>query len=383
MIRNDLKKIAYKLNVELKGDIKKFIYIVCKKFLECQNIFDKEVWLRDFLRFYSEVKDIKIDEKIDNPEDICWLYQYYISNEKTRVFKNLQNNIKAEKEDIPFATQLFTPEWIVKYLVQNTLGRFIDNKEKFEYYVKTKDKDITENKSLEEIKVLDPCLGSGNILSYCFDILLEAYINKGFSETEAIFNIFTKNLYGIDIDENVVQISKIVLIFKALKFDKKIFEKNYLNDMNIICIKNSNNLDKSKYGEIVDFFENTDEIGSLIKSKKIKLPEKDGKIDDFLKQYIILNQKYDVVCTNPPYMGKKNINKFLSEFLKKEYPKTKSELYSAFIERNLEFTKENGYLSMITIHSWMFISSFKDLRRKVLESRNYNKYASYWSFYIF
>ena len=150
MIKNDLKKIANKLNIELKGDIKKFIYIVCKKFLECQNIFDKEVWLRNFLRFYSEVKDIKIDEKIDNPEDICWLYQYFISNEKTRVFKNLQNNIKVEKEDIPFATQLFTPEWIVKYLVQNTLGRFIDNKEKFEYYVKTKDKDITENKSLEE-----------------------------------------------------------------------------------------------------------------------------------------------------------------------------------------------------------------------------------------
>lgn len=368
MNKNDLKKIAYELNIELKGDIKAFIYIACKKFLENKNIFDKDLWLRDFLKFYDEVKEVKITQNIDEPEEICWLYQYFISDEKARVFKNLQNNIKAEKEDIPYATQLFTPDWIVKYLVQNSLGRFIDNKENFEYYVKVKNKDIVENKKLEEIKILDSCIGTGNILIYCFDIIFEAYINKGYSKDKAILNIFTKNLYGTDIDENVVQISKMVLIFKALEFDKNIFDKDYLKDMNIISIKNSKNLNKNKYGEIVDYFENADEVGSLIKTRKIKLPKKDGKIDEFIKQYEILNEKYDVVVTNPPYMGKKNINKALSEFLKKEYPKTKSELYSSFIEKCLDFTKESGYLAMITIHSWMFISSFKDLRKKVLRN---------------
>ena len=381
MNKNDLKKIAFELNINLNGDINAFIFTVCSKYLISQNITNKEKWLRSFLNFDGKIKKdvFKIFDNykvFKNPEDICWLYQYFISNQKDRVFKNLQNNIKAEKEDIPFATQLFTPAWIVKYLVQNSLGRFIDNKNNFDYYIPVKNDDITENKALEEIKIIDPCLGTGNILIYCFDILIDAYQNKGFSKDEAIYNIFTKNLYGADIDENVVKISKIVLIFKALKFDKNIFEKNYLKDINIICIKSSKYLNKAEYGEIVNYFENADEIGSLIKPKKLNLPNKNEEINELLKQYKILNQKYDVVCTNPPYMGKKNINKFLSEFLKEEYPNTKSELYASFIERCLDFTEQNGYLAMITIHSWMFISSFKNLRKKVLEGRKSYKYAS-------
>ena len=280
MIKNDLKKIAYELNIELKGNIKDFIYIVSLKYLKNQKIFDRDLWLKNFLSFNGNINKRAIEiidnyEFLDNPEDICWLYQYFISNEKARVFKNLQNNIKAEKEDVFYATQLFTPDWIVKYLVQNSLGRFIENKKNFEYYIKVKNNDIVENKNLEEIKILDPCIGTGNILIYCFDILLEAYKNKGFSIDESIYNIFTKNLYGTDIDENVVQISKIILIFKALKFGKNIFDKDYLKNINIICIKNSKNLNQKKYGEIVNLFENADEIGSLLKLKEIELPKKD------------------------------------------------------------------------------------------------------------
>ena len=377
MNKTILKKIAYELDIELKCNIKAFVYIICLKYLEKQGIFDKELWLKKYFNFEEKIEDKAwkildnycIDE-FYNIEDITWLYQYFISNEKTRVFNNLKKNIKVEKEDIPYATQLFTPDWIVKYLVQNSLGRFTNLTEKLDYFVKVNGKEISENKRLEDIKFIDPCCGTGNILMYSFDLFFDAYLSVGIDKDEAIYNILTKNLYGIDIDEIACKICKIVLILKALKIDKNIFEKNYLNNMNIICIENSNNFSKEKYGQIVDFFKNADEFGSLIKTTKISLPEPDGQIDKILKQYKILNQKYDVVCTNPPYMGKKNINNKLSTFLKKEYPKTKSEMYSAFIERCLDFTDKKGYLAMITIHSWMFISSFKDLRDEILKSGN-------------
>lgn len=375
MNKNILKKIACELNIELKGNIKIFIFMICSRYLKKYNILDKDLWLKKYFDVTEKINnktwklldDYCINEFYDI-EDIGWLYQYFISSEKARVFNNLKNNIKVEKADIPYATQLFTPDWIVKYLVQNSLGRFTKSSDELEYFVPLKEKEILENKKLEEIKFIDPCCGTGNILIYGFDLFFENYVRNGFSKDEAIYNILTKNLYGIDIDEIACKICRIVLIFKALTIDNNIFNKDYINNMNIICIKNSSGFDKEKYGEIVDFFEDADEFGSLLKPYKINLPKSDGKIDGLLKQYKILNQKYDVVCTNPPYMGKKNINNKLSTFLKNEYPKTKSEMYSAFIERCLEFTNKNGYLAMITIHSWMFISSFKDLRDEILKS---------------
>ena len=323
MNKSILKKIAYELKSELNGDTKAFIYVVCKTYLNIRKL-DKEEWLRNFLGFNQ-----KIDEKIwkildenrfefENVESIGWLYQYFISEEKNRVFDNLMQGIKVEKEDIPYATQLFTPDWIVKYLVDNSLGETI------------------KNKKLEEIKFIDPCQGTGNILIYAFDIFYNAYMKNEYSKKDAITSILTKNLYGIDIDENVCSITKLLLLLKAECFDNDIIKK-----MNIVCID--------------------DEFGSLQRfSSKIEINS--NSINN------ILNEQFDVVCTNPPYMGKKNINKNLSDFLKIEYPDTKSELYAAFMERCLDFTAPKGYLSMITIHSWMFISSFTKLREKILKS---------------
>ena len=243
----------------------------------------------------------------------------------------------------------------------------MDFKDELQYYIPCKD--IVEDKKLENIKFIDPCQGTGHILVYCFDLFFKAYIQKGFSKDEAIYNILTKNLYGIDIDEIACLITKLVLILKSASIDDKIFDKEFIiNEMNIISIKNSNYLSEDKYGEIVQVFQDADEFGSLLRMSKISLPKKDKNIINLLKQYDILNQKYDIVCTNPPYMGKKNINNKLSNFLKSEYPDTKSEMYSAFIERCLDFTDENGYIAMITIHSWLFISSFKKLRSKLLTS---------------
>lgn len=282
---------------------------------------------------------------------------------------------------------LFTPDWIVKYLVENSLG------------------EVLKNKKTEEIKFIDPCQGTGLILIYAFDLLYKKYMELGFDNTEAIYNILTKNLYGIDIDENACLITKLVLILKASNFVSNIFSEHFLDNMNIIVIQNSNNLSEKIYGEIVKIFKDADNFGSLIKlpdsNKFAKMyaddklsqlqdrynnrnnkeskdnkndennkinKEQENQLKNLIKQYKILSSKYDVVCTNPPYMGKKNINNKLSEFLKEKYPDTKSEMYAAFIERCLEFTEDNGYLAMITIHSWMFISSFKKLREKILNS---------------
>ncbi len=375
MNKTNLKKIAYELNIELKGDSKAFIFAICLKYLSFKGFANRELWLKDFLGFNGMIQN-KIweilnscnKEDFENPETIGWLYQYFISEEKTRVFGNLKNNIKVEKDDIPYATQLFTPDWITKYLVENSLGRFTNLQKELKYYIPVKSNDIIENKDLEEINFIDPCCGTGHILIYAFDLFYKAYLQKGISKEKAIKNILTKNLYGIDIDETVCQIAKIVLILKASNIYKNIFEEDYINNINIIFIQNSSCFSKSKYGDIVQVFKDADEYGSLLQPLKIKLPNKDGKIDKLIEQYEILTRKYDIVCTNPPYMGKKNINNKLSEFLKKQYPNTKSEMYASFIERCFEFTKENGYLSMITIHSWMFISSFKKLRKKVLEN---------------
>jgi len=276
MDKNVLKKTAYELNQRLESNSKAFISYVKKAYLN------------------GKIKDV---------QEICWLYQYFVSSEKERVFEDLMKGIKVKKEDVPFATQLFTPDWIVKFLVDNSLGK------------------IVKEKKLEEIKFLDPCQGTGLILLYAFDVFLDEYLKQGYSKEDAVRNILTKNLYGKDIDETVCEITKLVLLLKAECSDKNV-EKN----MHIECINS--------------------EFGSLIKT----------------------NEKFDVVCTNPPYMGKKNINKNLSEFLKKEYSDTKSELYAAFIERCLEFTRSKGYLAMITIHSWMFISSFAKLRKRILDS---------------
>lgn len=318
MNKSILKKIAYELKEKLDGNAKAFIFVVCQKYLQVHRIIDRDQWLKNYLQFDGNVSENGLkflneyDEEFENLEAIGWLYQYFISDEKERVFNNLMNSIKVEKEDIPYATQLFTPNWIVKYLVENSLG------------------EVIKSKKLEEVTFVDPCQGTGNILIYAFEVLFKEYIRQGYDTKEAVLNILTKNLYGIDIDETVRTITRLLLILNASKYYENVFDLINAKEMNIVCLN--------------------DEYGSLRKNIR-------G-----------LKNEYDVVCTNPPYMGKKNINSKLSEFLKKEYPDTKSELYAAFMDRCLDFTKDKGYLAMITIHSWMFISSFSKLRKKLLDN---------------
>ena len=245
--------------------------------------------------------DLLKSNEFENIEDIGWCYQYYIEAEKNKVFEGFKTNRKATNKDIPVATQIFTPKWIVEYMIDNTL------KNKF------------KEKDLEKITFIDPCCGAGHILLYAYEVFLKEYLNRGFTKEEANKCIFENNLFGFDVDENVIRIA-----VEALKY-----KSNYNGKIKASALKN--------------------EFGSLKKSGEL------------------LNCKYDVVCTNPPYMGRKNLNESLKKYLEKNYPNNKSELYAAFIERCMDFTDKNGYLAMITIHSWMFISSYESLRENIIQ----------------
>ena len=391
--------------IELKDENEKFKYIlllVCKKLGKViPQVFDGITDYIDILIPDNLLNDTGFVNKIVNeiPESnynqveiIGWLYQYYITDKKEIVFNNLKKNIKVRKNDIPAATQLFTPDWIVKYMVENSLGRYTHLTNELSFYIKDFNININEMENIEQIKFIDPCCGSGHILVYAFEIFVREYIKLGYSKEQAVENTIKKNIYGIDIDLRAVQLSILSICLKAIEIDKKIFSKECIKNINIINIKNSNNLNndiinfnikdtenKETINYLLENFKNADEYGSLLKVKKrdySKL-EKELETTNFLyltdvqeltKQAKILSQKYDVVCTNPPYMGRKSINEKLSNYLQKNYSKTKSEMYSAFIERCNEMTKNNGYQAMITIHTWMFITSFENVRDMLLKS---------------
>lgn len=356
-------------------------------------------------------------------EIIGWLYQYYIADEKDRVFKA---KTKYKAEEIPYATQLFTPEWIVKYMVQNSLGRYwteahpeheelISN---WEYFIVHQQKDFKEkiapfiNKELnvEEIKCFDPAMGSGHILVYMFDVLYEIYRKCGYIEREIPRLIIEKNLYGLDIDDRAYQLASFSLIMKALEYNHRFLRNIEREDltMNLASIQETNFLSEEaiaylvgqdsgqKYKEIQGFFnqyENAKTFGSLIKLTKVdttflqdRLIEiKEHPVSDIfleevreqilqllpllLKQTEIMGQQYDIVIMNPPYMGSGSMNKQLSDFLKINYRDSKLDLFSSFMEVD-QYMKPEGFYGAINQHAWMFLTSFEKLREKITVNKS-------------
>ncbi|MCB2290859.1 BREX-1 system adenine-specific DNA-methyltransferase PglX [Clostridium sp. CS001] len=378
--------------------------------------------------FVRRLTDTKTMEESDweDVEIIGWLYQYYISEKKDEVFENLKKNIKITKENIPSATQLFTPDWIVKYMVENSLGRlWIEShpdeelKSKWKYYLEEAEQEIDVQKQLEdirnkninpeEIKVFDCCMGSGHILVYLFEVLYDIYKSAGYTEREIPKLILTKNLYGLDIDDRASQLAYFAVMMKARSYNSRIFKERI--DLNICSIQESNGfpeeaiefLVNSKETEIekrihrddveylINVFNDAKEYGSILEVKEIdfdiigrRIEEiRNGdttdlfelqykniileKIPGLLKQGRIMSKKYDVACTNPPYMGNKGMGNKLSNFVKENYPDSKSDMFSCFIEKALNFVKSEGYISMITMESWMFLSSFQNLRDKIIK----------------
>lgn len=389
---------------------------------------------------YHLVHDIEEDdfnvEKEGQVQIIGWLYQFYNIEPKAVVFGR-KGNAKIKKEEIPAATQLFTPDWIVRYMVQNSLGRiFINdkctgitdekeriNKEKeiaqqmgWQYYLPEAEQTpevraqlnanhISLLSELTSIKLIDPCMGSGHILVYAFEVLMQIYLECGYTERDATSLILENNLFGLDIDDRAYQLAYFAVMMKARSYDRRILTRNI--KPNVYSIKESNFLADSwqkisgdeKFREIfqtvVDTFIDAKEYGSIL-----NIPDADydyalsviddfeqsvpvdfeaqilrGKTDDIrglVNQAKLLSQKYDVVVTNPPYMPVSNSSASLQNFVKKNYPDSKTDMFAVFIERVGQLTKPNRYSAMITMHSWMFLSSYEKLRSKILETDTVN-----------
>ena len=361
---------------------------------------------------------------------IGWLYQYYNSEKKDDVFAALKKNVKITKENIPAATQLFTPDWIVRYMVENSLGRLwleghLDVKEqllpteeeqsayaagncdpedtKWHYYLEEAEQEPEVQAQLAEIrkeyaaltpdqlKVIDPCSGSGHILAYMFDVLMKIYESYGYTTREAVASIVENNLYGLDIDDRAAQLAYFAVMMKARQYDRRFFSRGI--QPHVYAIVESNHVDKFA----VDYFCNGDakltaamdtiiselhdakEYGSILTvtpqdwsalydrfaeiTEDINMSRETAlrELLPLVQTAEALVQKYDVVVTNPPYMGNSSMSAKLLEFIKKYYPDSKSDMFAIFIESCRMMTKHFGFQAMITQHAWMSLASYEKL----------------------
>lgn len=364
------------------------------------------------------VNDIPESDWQDAVQIVGWLYQYYNTEPKEQVFANLKKNIKISAENIPAATQLFTPDWIVRYMVENSLGRLWSeghpdfDKSEWKYYLDEAPQEPQVAQQLaelrkgyaaltpEDIKCIDLCMGSGHILAYLFDVLMQIYRSAGYTDRDAAASIVEHNLYGLDIDDRAAQMAYFVVMMKGCHYDSR-FLRRHLNP-HVYAIQESGELTTDALGRLgkqestaralLDGFKNAKEYGSILQPKvtlaeldalQEQLREVDGASDmgsltdqlvagqivnvlyPLIEQARMLVQKYDVVVTNPPYMGSSGMNARLSDYVKKHYPDSKSDLFAVFIERCAQMDKRGGYQAMITQHAWMFLSSFEKLRAKL------------------
>jgi type II restriction/modification system DNA methylase subunit YeeA len=354
----------------------------------------------------AHTREAMTPDVCEGVEVIGWLYQFYISEKKDAVFAGLKKNKKITPENIPAATQLFTPHWIVRYLVENSLGRLwmLNHPnsrliEKMEYYIKPEqpETDFLRITKPEEIKFCDPACGSGHILAYAFDLFYAMYEEEGYEPAEIPGKILTHNLYGIEIDDRAGALAAFALTMKARTRHRRFFRKPI--EPNICVLKNVQ-FDDKEISEYMDFigwdlfttplqttlrqFEEADNFGSLIRpditdvkglmkileSKNIEghmfLNQTHQKALQVLWQADYLSPKYHVVVANPPYMGGKGMNKSLADWIKKNYSEVKSDLFSAFILRILGFVNRGGFVGLMTPFTWMFLKSFAPLRKTIL-----------------
>lgn len=343
------------------------------------------------------VEDIPEEDWQDQVQIIGWLYQYYNTEPKDKVFANLKKNVKISAADIPAATQLFTPDWIVRYMVENSLGRlWTEGHGKpehadWKYYLEEAEQEDTVRAELkqlretyreiqpEQIRIIDPCMGSGHILVYAFDVLMDIYTACGWSERDAAVSILRNNLYGLDIDRRAYQLAYFAVMMKARQYNRRILrgenQPNLANFADVMGVNTS--MLSGSLRQFVEQFQFADTYGSLMTvtapagldemvaafHPTIGLDE--VQLKAMVKLYKILSQKYDVVCTNPPYMGSSGMNAVLSDYVKKNFPDSKSDLFACFMEKCGQLVKRNGLYAMITQHAWMFLSSYEKLREKL------------------
>ena len=376
--------------------------------------------LREVFEDSKEYNESK-DEKIVPVEIIGWLYQYYNSELKDEVFADLKKNKKITKEKIAPATQLFTPHWIVKYMAENSLGKLaIENcgvneelKENWKYYIGNSDSEKdSERLNIEDIKIIDPAMGSGHMLTYCFDLLMEIYEDLGWGTKESVTSILKNNIYGLEIDKRAGQLASFAIFMKGREYFSRLFkvaERENIS-LNTFWIDESDNISDEirkiiyenslkNLETLLDNFTNAKEYGSILKIPNIDMENLNSEIEkldeiyhsqgqlslmtgekavlDFEKEYEkikklarqqeIFQNKFDIVITNPPYMGGKGYSEKLKKYVEKNYKDSKGDLFAVFIEKCNELTKKDRYTSMITMQSWMFLSSFENLRKVIIE----------------
>lgn len=348
------------------------------------------------------------DWATDEPvvEVIGWLYQFYISEKKDAVFEGLKKNQKITPDNIPAATQLFTPHWIVRYLVDNSLGRlWLLNRpssrlaEQMAYYIPPEkpETDFLRINGPEEIKVCDPACGSGHMLTYAFDLLYAIYEEEGYDAAEIPEKILTHNLYGIELDERAGELAAFALSMKARARQRRFFNKRIRPNITVLEKVSFSREELDEYmghvgrdlftyglRETLQQFSEADNFGSLVNPKvgnvadvlatleakdmagNLFLAETHQRVLSVLRMVEALSPRYAVVVANPPYMGSKGMNVRLSAWAKENFPNSKSDLFAMFIERSLDLTVKGGSVAMVTMQSWMFLSSFEVLRSRIL-----------------
>ena len=360
------------------------------------------------------VSDIPEEDWQDAVQIIGWLYQYYNTELKDDTFAQLKKNVKITKERIPAATQLFTPDWIVRYMVENSLGRLwleghpnAKLHDGWKYYLDEAEQEPEVEAQLaklreeyttikpEEIKVIDPCMGSGHILVYAFDVLMQIYTSAGWDQREAAQSILKNNLYGLDIDDRAAQLAYFAVMMKARQYDRRLLTRGI--QPNIFSIRESNGIQamtieyfhkndpklKADIESIVTEMRDAKEYGSILNITPVDFAGLYARFDEIrndinmmqmsaldellplVKCAELLAQKYDVVVTNPPYMAVSNAGAKVNDFVKKNFPDSKVDMFAVFVERCGQMEKKNGYQAMITQHSWMFLSKLSKLREKI------------------
>lgn len=357
----------------------------------------------------------------DAVQIIGWLYQYYNAEKKDEVFAALKKNVKITKENIPAATQLFTPDWIVRYMVENSLGRLWveghpndELKATWKYYLEEAEQESEAQAQLaeihkeyaamtpEQIKCIDPCCGSGHILAYLFDVLVQIYESYGYTTREAVASIVQNNLYGLDIDDRAAQLAYFAVMMKARQYDRRFFSRGI--QPKVYAIQESNSIDsydldyfcnghsklKAAINNIITEMHDAKEYGSILNVTPVDFSalyarfdevrydigmSKDSVLNNLLPLVEVaeaLAKKYDVVVTNPPYMSNKGMTAKLSTYVQQYYKDGKVDMYAVFMLACRKMTNRTGYSAMITQHSWMFLSSQKNLRLGVYNNRIVN-----------
>ena len=426
---NDLSRILPRLFEDLDGSNSFSELLIVLSFNDPNGVVYRLVNEVDERWFDIHATD-EDGKPIGQVQIIGWMYQYYNTEPKDKVFADLKKNIKISKQNIPAATQLFTPDWIVRYMVENSLGRLWAeghpdfDKSDWKYYldeapqepqVEQQLKDIRAQYAKmepEQLKVIDPCMGSGHILCYLFDVLMQIYLDNGYSKREAVRSILENNLFGLDIDKRAAQFAYFSVMMKAREYDSGFFGRKNIPQPRVYDIQESNWMGGSYKHEmgsflnsqahrdtlnyLLDTFIDAKEYGSILQIKPLDyegLKEaweltasqtahdmnmamwydavKDS-VEQLIEQAILLSQKYDAVVTNPPYMGSSGMGAPLENFVKKYYPDSKSDLFAVFIEVCSRMVGENCYQAMITQHAWMFLSSYEKLREKMMLTETVN-----------